>query len=437
MYDLALIGLGPAGHSVIEIALKNNLKVIAFDENKPGGTCLNTGCIPTKSILHCANFYNEMKNCAKLGIEIKSDPNFNWGEILERKTNIVSKFNKVLESFYSKNIKLVNSKAELVVKNDSVEISAQNDIYKAKNIIIATGSRPRALKGLEFDSKFILNSDDLYNLSKLPKKIAIVGSGAIGLEWAMIFAQLDVEVKIIEKMPCLAPLFDVDIQKRIERILKQNKIKFYKNDYIAKINGKTLILNSKEEFDVDCVLVAAGREPVLPDVKTFDSSSKCKLEIFKNCETNFKNVYVAGDVLNDVMLAHSASFSAKCVMDKILFNKEIKNKQIPSVIYITPEIASVGIREQDICENNDYKIKKLMITSIAKSWCDEAADGFVKIILKNDKIKGAHVVSKEACSLISLFNVFMDLDVEAEKIKNIIFPHPSFEEAVLEVLKID
>lgn len=436
MYDLALIGLGPAGLEAASVAIKNGLKVIAFEKNELGGTCLNIGCIPTKSILYCAHLYNEIKNCNDLGLNIDS-PSYNWQQVLNRKTDIVSKFTKTLNTLLAKKMTLIKSEAEIVINDNDIELCADDNYYQAKNIIIASGSKPRELPNLKFDNNFILNSDELFNLKELPKSIAIVGSGAIGLEWAFIMAHFGVEVKLIEKAPCLAPLFDIDIQKRLERILKLNKIEFYKNDFIKEIKGNTIILNSNNTFEVEKVLVAIGREPVLPKVTVAGCKDEFQFKLRENYSTDFDNIFITGDCANGVMLAHSASFQARSVMNKILFNKEIKQKQIPSVIYITPEIASIGLREQDIENKDEYKIKKLPVTSVAKFWCDNAVEGIIKVILKDDKILGAHVVSKDASSIITLFSVFMDKEIPVNEICDMIFPHPSIEEVVLEVLKLD
>ena len=196
MYDLAVIGLGPAGLEAVDIALKNNLKVIAFEKNEPGGTCLNVGCIPTKALLYSSKMYSKMKNSSKLGIEIQ-EIDFSFDKMLERKNNIVSKFTKILNSDLSKRITLIKQEAELLIDEDEVVISCEDNLYKAKNIIIATGSKPVELPELKFDGKFILSSDDLFSLVNLPKSITIVGSGAIGLEWAYILSNLGVDVNIV------------------------------------------------------------------------------------------------------------------------------------------------------------------------------------------------------------------------------------------------
>ncbi len=438
MYDLAIIGLGPAGLEALEIALRNNLKVIVFEKANLGGTCLNLGCIPTKAIVHCANFYNDMKNCQKLGITLLVEPKASWKRILDRKNEIVSKFSKILNSTIRKNVTLIEKEANLIIEDDTIEICVEDNLYSAKNIIIATGSKPKNIPGLKVDSRFVVNSNDIFNLQELPKKIAIIGSGAIGLEWAMIFSNLGVEVKVIEKEQNLAPGFDCDIQKRVERILKLNNIQYYKNDFVKEIKNNTICLNSNIKFEVDNLLVAAGREPILPKVTVQGCNEDFKLKIYANNKTDFDNLFVIGDACGFSYLAHSGAYQAKKVCGKILSNNEIEDKLIPSVVYINPEIASIGLKEQEIENNKDeYRIKKVLMSSIAKSWCDEAQDGFIKVIIKDNQIKGAHIVSKEASILISIFSIFIDRRIDINDAKNIIIPHPSLAEAILEVLKND
>lgn len=435
MYDLAVIGLGPAGLEAIQIALKNGLKVIAFEKEELGGTCLNKGCIPTKAILHSAEILNEFKDCSKLGINIFATPDFNWQNILARKTEIVNKFNKLLNMTISKNVTFINAQAELNINYDKIEIYADDNIYQAKNVLVSTGSEPIELPGLTFDHNFVINSDDLFKMQNLPKNVTIVGSGAVGLEWAKILSSFNVNVKLIEKAPVLAPVLDTDLQKRIERILKQNKIDYYKNDFITSVSNDLVTLNSGVAFDTDCILVAIGRKPVLPKTSISGCAEEFKIKPQQDGTTDIENLYIAGDALGNSMLAHSASYQARSIMNKIIFDKEIIQKPSPSVIYLTPEIASMGLREQDIKDKEGYVIKKILISAIAKSWCDNASDGLIKLIIKDDLILGAHIVSKEASALISIISVFIDQKIPISEIENMIFPHPSFAESIIEVIK--
>jgi len=427
LFDLAVIGLGPGGMEAVSCALKNNLKVVAFENNYVGGCCLNVGCIPTKAILHSAKLYSEIKKSSEFGLNVEGSVSFDWKKILDRKDNIISKFKTPAINTLSKNITLINAEAELILDNN-VKIKADNNIFEAKNIIVATGSTAKELPNLKFNKNDILSSDDLYNLTELPKTFTIVGSGAIGIEWGVILSNLGVEVTIVEKMPLLAPNMDIEVSKRLDRILKQNGIKVYKNDFIVSYDNNKILLNSGNEFNAEKILVAVGRKPVLPK-----NDKNIDLKIINKYETEYKNLFVIGDSTGSGMLAHSASNDAVNVLNKILFNKDYESKLIPAIIYITPEIASVGVKEQEI--DDGYEIKKLPVATLAKSWCDGVSDGVIKLIIKDNLIKGATVISNEASSLIPVIQAFIELKTPLSYIENFVFPHPSYSELISEVLK--
>lgn len=435
MYDIAVIGLGPAGLEVVSMAMKHNLKVVAFECGDIGGTCLNVGCIPTKSILHTSQLIRDILNSSKLGINLFSAPDYNWQSILDRKTEIVNKFSKALELQLCKKITIIKSEVELGINYDEVEIYANGETYKAKYIIVATGSKPKELPQLPFDDKFIISSDDFYKMINLPKRVTVVGSGAIGLEWAKILSDLAIEVKVVEKAPNIAPQLDIDIQKRAERILKMNGIEYYKNDFIQKVSNDLVVLNSQNAFETDCILVAVGREPVVPKTKATGLNGDYNLKADEYGFSDFDNLFIIGDANGHSSLAHGATHQARYIMNRILYGKNTDKKLIPSVIYTMPEIASIGIKEQDIQGIADYQIKKILIPSIAKSWCDDCADGIIKVLIKDNTIEGAHVVAKEASSLISIFAVLIDRKVPVDEIKEMVFPHPSYAEAIVELFK--
>ena len=428
MYDLAVIGLGPGGMEAVHIALKNNLKVIAFEKDNVGGCCLNVGCIPTKAILHSALSYASTSAFNNIGLNFDGNISVDWAKILSRKDDIVSKFKKGATSLLEKNITLIQSEAKLAKNGNDIVIISNNETYRAKNIIISSGSSARELPNLKFNGDDILSSDDLYNLDKIPTSIAIVGSGAIGVEWGVILANLGVEVTIVEKMPTLAPNMDIEVSKRLDRILKSYKIKCFKDDYIVNYSNGIASLNSGAEFSAEKILVAVGRKPILP-VADFE----IMLNKDNHLETNYNNLFIIGDATGFGMLAHSASHDARNVMNKILFNKNYNKQTIPAVIYIHPEIASVGIKEQDI--DDSYQVKKLPLATSAKAWADEATDGVIKLIIKDNLINGATVISNEASSLITTIKSFIDFQIPIEKIEDFIFPHPSYSEIIAEVLK--
>ena len=434
MYDLAVIGLGPAGIEAVKCALANGLSVVAFDGNKLGGTCLNVGCIPTKSILHSAVCNNLAKTFDKIGLKGESSYEVDWQKIIEREKSIVQKFSSALDKYVNntENLKYVNSFAEITIDNDNILIEADYNAYEAKNIIIATGSRPYELENMPFDGKFILSSDDIFNLEYLPKSVAIVGSGAIGCEWAYIFSSFGVDVSLIEKASSVLPNMDSDIQKLAERTLKANNVHIYKDDFVKDYSLNKLVLNSGKEISPDVVLSCVGRKPVMPDIhyQGYGGAFTLKAQL-NSCTTDFENVFIAGDASSNTMLAHYASYQARNAVN-IILGKDEEFYPVPSVVYLSPEIASVGIREQDIDES--YSVKKISLTSSQKAWCDNSTGGMLKFITKDNLVKGAHIVSPEASSLVMVLSFIIQNNIPTNVAKRMIYPHPTYSEIIQEAL---
>lgn len=404
-YDYGIIGGGPAGYTAGMFLAKQGHSVILFEKDKLGGTCLNKGCIPTKSLLHSSELYAEILSSNSIGVGFEN-LEFDFSKVVEKKDKTVEKIRKSLElAVKNSGVKIVYAEACIKDKNT---ITAENNEYKIGNIITAAGSKPRELKGLEFDGKFILSSDDVLNLNTLPKSVLIIGSGAIGIEWARIFSNFGTEVTVVEIAEHLIPTADIDVSKRIERIFKQKKVKFYTKDSIEKINDKQVFLKSGAELSPDFILVAVGRSPVLP-IYCCDST-------------------IIGDSCGEIQLAHYAIHQAKELALGIPYNKDL----IPSIIYGNPEIAWVGKREQDC--GDDCKKLLLPITALGKAWCDDATEGFIKLITKEDKIIGAHIVSKEASSLIHILLTAMQNNISINDMKKLCFAHPTYSEGIFDIL---
>ena len=237
-YDVAIIGLGPSGLEFAKCALKLGLKVIAFEKSSAGGTCLNLGCIPTKTMLSCAEVFSKAKNCDKYGIELDSSSlGFSYQQMCKKRSETVNKLkNALLKDLTSKGLEIVNESASVKCVNNSATVIANNKEYFSDKIIIATGSKPNCISNFSFNHRDFISSDDLLKCEELPKSILIIGSGAIGVEWATILNEFGVNVFIIEMAERLAPSCDIDISSRIERIFKMKKIKFYKNVTLLEFN---------------------------------------------------------------------------------------------------------------------------------------------------------------------------------------------------------
>ena len=390
-FDVAIVGLGPAGLKFLNLAIAKGLKIVCFEAENLGGVCLNRGCIPTKSFLH---------DSEKLDFQSAK----------ERKNKIVETFrNAILRTIKASGVTFVNSKAEVIDKNT---ILADGTEYSADKIIFAGGSVDIEIPTLKVDHNFILNSDDIFNLNQLPKNIIVVGSGAIGIEWARILKNYGVEVSIVEKAPNILPNMDVDVSKRMERILKTSGIKYFKDNEIVEVSENSVILKTGEKIETDKILVAIGKKPN-------------KIEV--------EGVYSIGDTNPVLMLAHSAEAQAEKLFCELFCKKSeaILKTQIPSVIYGIPEVASIGLREQDLENKENYKIFNYPLLKLAKAHCDSHIEGFIKIIADSEnKIVGAHIISLEASSLISIIAVAMHFKGTIDDIKEIIFPHPTLAEGI-------
>lgn len=404
-FDIGIIGGGPAGYTSALYFAQQGQKVVLFERNQLGGTCLNKGCIPTKAFLHVAELYSDILNSKDIGINT-NEVSLDFEKIKEFKNNIVLKLRRGLELTLKKaGVFVVNENAEIISKGI---IKTKNEEYLCSDIIIATGSKPKEIKNLKFDNNFILSSDDILELNKLPKSILIVGSGAIGIEWARILSSFNSDVCIVELADRLCPNADWEVSKRLERQFKLKKIKTYLSTSITEIKDKKVKLSNNEILEPDCVLIAVGRETIIP-------------------ENNYKYT-VIGDASSEIMLAHYAISQAKEYALNIPFNKNF----VPSVIYGEPEIAWIG--EISKSKENDEKYNKstFLISALGKAHCDNKTDGFIKILSENDKIKGASIVSKEASALIQQIAIAMENNLSINDIKKVCFAHPTYSEGIFE-----
>ncbi len=412
-FDIGIIGGGPAGYTAAFQARQKGLSVVLFEKDKIGGVCLNKGCIPTKAILHSAELYEEMKCAAELGINVEN-VSVDYAKVVERKNKIVEKLRKSLElSLKNAGVIVINAEASI----EDGKIIANGETYVCEKIITATGSKPRDFEGLRFDHKFILSSDDILEMTTLPKSIAIIGSGAIGIEWARIFSAFGVDVSIIELAEHLLPLADIEVSKRVERIFKAKKIKMYLNTSPSSVlrthsptTGEkdkcTITLKSGEVLTPECVLLAVGRTPI---------EMSCSLAL--------------GDACGKIQLAHFAIKQAVAEISGIEFDESL----VPSVVYGCPEIAWVGKREQDL-EEGTYQKSNLLISALGKSHCDNCTEGFIKILSQEGKIVGAHIVAKEASAMIQQITIAMQNGIAIDELKKVCFAHPTYSEGIFESL---
>lgn len=413
-YDFGIIGAGPAGYTAAIRASQLGKSVVLFEKENLGGVCLNKGCIPTKTFLHCADVYNSLKKASNLGIEIENF-SLNFEKAVERKDKTVEKIRKSLEMLLkSYDIEIIAAEAK--IKGQNI-IEANGQEFECEHILVATGSQPKCVGGFQFDHEFILSSDDVLNLKTLPKKVLIVGSGAIGIEWARIFSSFGVETTIVEIEERLLHLADFEVAQRIERIFKMARIKAHTSTHIKEIKDKKVTLSSGEVLEPDFVLFATGRGVNV-------------------IEDNAKNIHLIGDCYGSIQLAHFASHQGVNVVNNIVLGEEIKGFVTPLIVYGQPEIAWEGKCEQDLIrENIDYKKSVFPVSALGKAHADGDLEGFVKLLADKDgKILGAHIIAKEASAMIHQITIAMQTGLKVEDLKHCCFAHPTYSEGVYESL---
>lgn len=412
MHDIGIIGGGIAGYSAAIRAKQRGMSVVLFEKSAIGGVCLNKGCIPTKTILRSADFYAGLKGAEKLGIELEGY-GLNYEKVLERKNSVVSKLQKSLSMLInSYDIEIIPCEARIL---SDTEIESQGKIYQCKDMIIATGSKPSLINGLEPDGEFIFTSDELLGLQSLPESVLIVGSGAIGVEWARIFSAFGSSVTIVEAAPRLLPAADVDVSSRLERIFKQKRIKFFTDTKISDILAKNVSLFNGQTVEPSIILVAAGRTPVFPDGLK-----------------NAPNAQIVGDASGEINLAHAGSAQGVQAVEQLLTGqvKPFDKSLVPSVIYGSPEIAWVGKREEEL--QGEYKKSIFPVAALGKAHADGEIEGFVKLLAQNEKIVGCHIISKEASSMINTATLAIASGITVSEFTSLVFPHPTYGEALFE-----
>ena len=455
-FDVTVIGGGPAGY-VCAIRLSQlGLKTACIDSRGTlGGTCLNIGCIPSKSLLNLSENFHKAKNFEKIGIEI-GGVNLNLEKMMKNKDKAVTVLTKGVEFLFKKNkvtyfkgIGSFKSSNEISIINDKKET-----IINTKKTIISTGSEPVSLPGIDFDEEKILSSTGALSISSLPKKMIVVGGGYIGLEMGSVWSRLGTEVQVIEFLDHITPGMDKEISIEFLKILKKQGIKFELNTKVEKINklkdGVIIETSDKEgkknKFEVDVVLISVGRKPFTKNLNLEKigvvADQKGRIKVNKNFETNIKNIYAIGDVIEGPMLAHKAEEEGIAVAELIAGQSGHVNYDIiPGVVYTSPEVASVGKTEEQLKEKGiSYKIGKFPFMANSRAKTIDEPEGFVKILADSvtDKVLGAHIIGPHAGEMIAEMSVAMEFGASSEDIARTCHAHPTFSEAIKEAaLSVD
>ena len=441
-YDIVVIGGGPGGYVAAIKAAQLGKKVAIIEKSLLGGVCSNWGCIPTKSLLKNAYVLDLIKNASKYGIEI---PKYqvHWDKVIQRSRNISKRLNKGIEYLMNKNkIDFINAKAILKDSN-TILINGSKEEIKADFIILATGTTQKNLPGLTIDGKQIISSKEAMILDHIPKRMVIIGAGAIGIEFAHLYNTFGSNVTVVEAMPNILPNEDEEISKELSSIFSKRKINILTGKIVNKVSKtkKNIKLSiGKEIIETDIVLVAVGVTGNISnlglekiDIKTTHGF------INKNAflQTSVKNIYAIGDVSGPPLLAHVASAEGITAVEHIcgLDVTEMRYDNIPACTYCEPEVASVGLTESQAKEKG-YKIKvgKFPFRALGKSLADGNHDGFVKIIYddKYGELLGCHIIGHNASNLISEISIARMLETTYYEILKTIHPHPTLSEAINE-----
>ena len=443
MKDLVIIGAGPGGFDTAIFAKEHGLDVTLIEKHKVGGTCLNYGCIPTKAFYHNALTIKNMKELAVFGVEVEKY-NVDYDVVKTRKETIVaSQVNNIKTSLKKLGVELIEGTASIV---SSSEVEVNGEIIKTKNIIIATGSVSKRISFEGSDLPIIHDSTDILSLEVFPKKMVIVGAGVIGCEMATIFNYFDCEITLVEYEPEILPPLDKDIKKRARNLYKRQGIKMYTKSSFKSVVKRAgvyyAIVESKGklvEIETDYVLLSTGRAPSFGNLDLDSLGVKYSengISVNDNFQTNINNIYAIGDVTGILMLAHKATYDGYKAVSHILNNDmKINFDQVPSVVFSFPEIATVGVTEQEL-ENQVYRTNKYLFKTNAKAQCSNETDGFIKMIVdKDDILIGCHIIGVHASDLIHEVTAIMYKNININEYKNIIHAHPTISEVVGECIK--
>ena len=451
-FDLIVIGGGPGGYVCAIRAAQLGLKTACVESRGAlGGTCLNVGCIPSKSLLNLSeNFHKAKKDFNQQGIEIEGIK-LNIEKMMSNKNKSIQVLTKGVEFLFKKNkVTYLKGKGVIFSKNDVVVYDNNKKTnYKTKNIVIDTGSEVASLPGIKIDEKNIISSTGALSLNKVPKKLAVIGGGYIGLEMGSVWSRLGSEVTVIEYLDFITPGMDKEISNEFKKILTKQGIKFKmgsKVNSVKNISSKVLInytdiKNSKDEtLEVDKVLVSVGRKPYTEGLNLtkvgVKKDNKGRIETNEKLQTSIQNIYAIGDVIKGPMLAHKAEDEGIAVAEILAGQAgHVNYDVIPGVIYTSPEVATVGKTEEQLKkENKDYKVGKFPFLANSRAKVNNETEGFVKILAdsKSDKVLGVHIIGPHCGDMIAEMALAMEFGASAEDIARTCHAHPTHTEAIKE-----
>ena len=448
-FFLAIIGGGPAGYTAAEKASKAGKDVVLFEQNAVGGTCLNVGCIPTKSLLYGAKQYYNATHAQKYGV-MAENVSFDFAAMQKRKTIVVRKLVAgIKQRLNNEHCTLVSGAARVVSRTDElVTIQCGEQTYEAENLLICTGSTNFVppIPGIK-DNPAVWDSTDALAAAELPKSMLIVGGGVIGMEFATLYHELGVPVTVIEAMPTILPNLDQEVVSVLLEKYKKAGIKILTSTKVITVSGERLTVigadGEEASYEADKILVSVGRRANLQGLEALNDLelNRGAIVIDEFCKTNLPNVFAAGDVTGKIMLAHVAARQAEVCIGRLLKQiplQRIAYNAIPSVVYTNPEIASVGITEQQAAELNiTPEVRKLPMTFSGRFMAEnEGETGLCKVVVdtKTQMVLGVHMIGNPCSEFIAAASFAVRNGYTVPEFQQVVFPHPTVSEILHEAI---
>jgi len=448
-YDLIVIGSGPGGYVAAIRASQLGLKIAVVERAELGGICLNWGCIPTKALLKSAQVFEYIKHSEEYGITVEGEVKADFTKIVERSRNVAAGMSKGIQFLFKKNkIDVITGFGKL--KNNStviVDNNGETSEYTAKHIMLATGARAKELPNIKIDNTKIIGYRKALTLDKLPESMVIIGSGAIGSEFAYFYNAMGVKVTLVEYMPTIVPNEDEDVAKQLGRSFKKAKMKIMVGTSVKSVDTsgdlcKVVVENKKgeETIEAEIVLSAVGVQPNLENIGIEELGidlEKGKVKVDDYYRTNVENVYAIGDIVHGPSLAHVSSAEGITCVEKIagMEVEPVDYKNIPGCTYTSPEVASVGMTEKMAIEAGyEIKVGKFPFTASGKASAAGTKDGFVKLIFdaKYGELLGGHMVGANVTEMIAEIVAIRKLETTGHDLIKTIHPHPTMSEAIME-----
>ena len=438
--DIIVIGSGPGGYRTAAYAASKGKTVTIFEQGPLGGTCLNVGCIPTKTFARTAEAAGEMRNAAQLGLKAV-EPEFSLADIVARKDAIVEQLRQAIAGVLSApGITLVNGKASFI--NDHT-VECNGESYTADNIIIATGSTHKSLRLEALDESMLLTSDTLLSLTDFPRRLVIVGAGVIGMEFASIFRQLGAEVTVVEFLKECIPALDADIAKRLRKVLEKQGVEFYMQSAVKKIADGCVTFDRKgkeQSVEADKVLMAVGRKPNVEGFGLENTSIQYDargIAVGDNMETNVPGVYAIGDVNAVMMLAHAATMQGLRVVNHILGETDdIRLDVMPAAIFTNPEAACVGKTEDQLKDlGYDIEVHKKNYRTNGRALAMAEAEGLLKLVVdaNSGELLSCHAYGAHSADIVQEVSALICRQTTLQQLHEMVHIHPTLNEMLQEI----